>query len=145
MKWRGRRTSANIEDRRHRGGGRAGSMVRGRGGRIGGIGAVLVILVGMFFGVDVSALLGGGSNVLGFSVPQGTSSGVNQVDDEMEEFVAVVLADTEEVWTDVFRQMGRTYSPPTLVLFSGKTSSSCGSATVASGPFYCPADQRAYL
>lgn len=138
MKWRGRRTSSRIEDRRHQSGG-----VRRGGARIGGLGAILVLLAGLFFGFDVSGLMGGGG--VGFSVPQGASVTPNRVDDETEEFIGVVLADTEEVWTDLFQQMGRTYHPPTLVLFAGQTSSSCGAATAASGPFYCPADDRAYL
>ncbi len=146
MKWRGRRTSRNIEDRR-RGGG-AGGGARGRGGKIGGIGAVVILLVGAYFGIDTSGLLGGGLGS-GFSIPQGGSTGgntgANRIDDQAEEFVGVVLADTEEVWAGIFQQMGRRYDPPKMVLFAGATRSACGSASAASGPFYCPGDRKAYL
>ena len=143
MKWRGRRTSRNIEDRRRGGGGRM-RVPQGKGGRIGGIGAVIILLAGAYFGFDTSALLGGGQ---GFSIPQQSapSSGPNRIDDQSEEFVGVVLADTEEIWTSLFQQMGRRYHPPKLVLFAGQTGSSCGAASAASGPFYCPADRKAYL
>lgn len=154
MRWRGRRTSRNIEDRRGdadrslgMGDGRGGARVRmprGRGGRIGGIGAIIVLVLGLLFGVDTSFLLGGGEN---FSIPQNQprSGTPNAIDDQSEEFVGVVLADTEEIWSSIFRQMDRSYHPPTLVLFSGRTGSTCGAATAASGPFYCPGDRKAYL
>lgn len=146
MKWRGRRTSRNIEDRRGGGGfahGGAGRRVRG-GGKIGGIGAVIVVVLGLFFGVDTSFLLGGGGT--GFSVPsQQASTGPNRIDDQSEEFVGVVLADTEEVWAEIFAQAGERYPAPKLVMFDGQTRSACGFASAASGPFYCPGDQKAYL
>lgn len=139
MKWRGRRGSANIEDRR-RPGGRPGGGMR-RAGGVGGLGAVAIIVIGMFLGVDTSFLLGGGvTEDLSYQTQP------NQVDDAAEEFVSVVLADTEDVWTDIFaRQLNRRYVPPKLVLFAGQTTSTCGAATAASGPFYCPPDKRAYL
>ncbi|MBA3324184.1 MAG: neutral zinc metallopeptidase, partial [Rhodobacteraceae bacterium] len=90
MKWRGRRTSGNIEDRR------GGGM--GRPAGIGGIGLLLVVLIGWFFGVDVTPFLGGGGGV----VETGAPAGPNSIDDTSEEFVAVVLADTEEVWDEIF-------------------------------------------
>ena len=140
MKWRGRRGSSNIEDRRSGGFSRGGAR-RGGGLKVGGLGAVAIILVGMYFGVDTSFLLDGGGGV---QAPR--STGQNQIDDEMEKFVSVVLADTEEVWSAVFaRDLGRRYDPPKLVLFSGSTRSSCGAASAATGPFYCPADKSAYL
>ncbi|MCV6597639.1 MAG: neutral zinc metallopeptidase [Mangrovicoccus sp.] len=132
MRWQGRRTSRNIQDRR---GGRGG-----RAAGVGGIGAILVVVVGLFLGVDVSPFLGGG----GMSDSQSTS-GPNQIDDQAEEFVAVVLADTETVWGDIFRQSGLRYREPTLVLFDGRTQSACGLADAAMGPFYCPPDQQVYL
>ena len=142
MKWRGRRGSANIEDRRR------SRMPSGRGvrraGGVGGLGAVAIIVIGMLLGVDTSFLLGGGGG--GFAVDQSYQSAPNQLDDEAEEFVSVVLADTEEIWSSIFsQQLNRTYNPPTLVLFANRTTSSCGAASAASGPFYCPADKRAYL
>jgi predicted metalloprotease len=72
-------------------------------------------------------------------------SGPNRIDDTSEEFVGVVLADTEEIWAEIFAASGRTYRAPRLVLFSGRTFSACGAASAASGPFYCPADSKAYL
>src|SRR5690606_37934445 len=115
MRWRGRRTSSNIEDRRRGGGMRAGAG-------IGGLGLVIVLLVGLFFGVDVRPFLGGGGQL----VQTGTPSGPNEIDDQSEEFVGVVLADTEEVWADIFEASGLDYRPPVLVLYSGVTTSACG-------------------
>lgn len=139
MKWRGRRGSSNIEDRR--GGGFASGGARGGGGlKVSGLGAVAIILVGMYFGVDTSFLLDGSGS------PPPQSSAPNRIDDEAEQFVSVVLADTEEVWSAIFaNELGRRYEPPKLVLFSGSTRSSCGAASAATGPFYCPADKSAYL
>jgi predicted metalloprotease len=135
MEWRGRRTSSNIEDRR-----RGGGAMRGGAG-IGGIGLVIVLLIGIFFGVDVTPFLGGGGQV----VQTGAPAGPNQIDDAAEEFVGVVLADTEEVWADLFARSGLEYTPPVLVLYSGVTASACGGANSAMGPFYCPNDQRVFL
>ena len=145
MKWRGRRTSRNLEDRRQ-GTGRGGMRLpSGRNGRIGGIGAVIILLAGAYFGVDTSFLVGGGTGQ-GFTVPQQSApSGENRIDDKTEEFVGVVLADTEEIWASLFQRMDRRYQPPKLVLFAGQTGSACGAASAASGPFYCPADRKAYL
>lgn len=140
MKWRGRRGSANIEDRRRSGGRRGGGMRRAGG--VGGLGAVAIIVVGMLLGVDTSFLLGSGSATNDVSY----QTQPNQVDDAAEEFVSVGLADTEEVWTDIFaRQLNRRYVHPKMVLFARRTTSTCGAASAASGPFYCPPDKRAYL
>ena len=138
MRWRGRRTSSNIEDRR-----RAGSRA-GKAGGVGGLGLVAILMIGYFLGIDVSPLLQSGGIQSG---PVAQSSGeITQEDQNAGQFVSVVLADTEEVWAEVFRdQVGRPYNPATLVLFKGATSSPCGGATGASGPFYCPADRKAYL
>ncbi len=142
MKWRGRRGSANIEDRRGRGA-PSGRGMR-RAGGVGGLGAIAIIVIGMFLGVDTSFLLGGGTG--GFSNDVTYQSAPNQIDDAAEEFVSVVLADTEEVWSDIFAtQLNRRYNPPKLVLFAGQTTSTCGAASAATGPFYCPPDKRAYL
>ncbi|MGL4320680.1 MAG: KPN_02809 family neutral zinc metallopeptidase [Paracoccaceae bacterium] len=134
MQWRGRRGSNNIEDRRSAGGGGA------RAGGIGGVGLIAVLLIGWFFGIDVSGLL----NDPG--AQQTAPREMSAEDAAASEFVSVNLADTEEIWAGIFRdQLGRTYSPPTLVLFSGATQSACGGASGASGPFYCPGDKKAYL
>lgn len=135
MKWQGRRGSRNIEDRRRSGGGR-----RAAGG-IGGIAGIIILVLGWYFGVDTSQFVdvGGGGQA------QQTTE-ITPADERAAQFVSVTLADTEEVWTDIFReQVGERYDPPTLVLFKGATQSPCGGASAASGPFYCPADEKAYL
>ena len=137
MKWQGRRGSSNIEDRRRRGGTR-------RAGGIGGIAGVLILLGGLYFGVDTSQFvdLGGGSG----GVESSQSTEITPADERAAQFVSVTLADTEEVWTDIFaRQVGEPYSAPTLVLFKGETQSACGGASAATGPFYCPAERKAFL
>jgi predicted metalloprotease len=136
------RESGNIEDRRGMGG-----FGRGRGGVVvgGGIGTVVLVLIAMFLGVDPSALLsGGGSPAL---VEQGPAGGGRAVpaDDPGRRFVARVLATTEDVWRVGFEEVGRTYQPPTLVLFSGATQSGCGYAQAQVGPFYCPLDRKVYI
>jgi predicted metalloprotease len=144
MQWRGRRTSRNIEDRRQSGGGAMRPRRGGGGGRM-GIGATLIVLlVGAYFGVDVSSFLGEGG---GLPTTQTTSAprGPNQIDDDQEAFVATVLAETEQVWGQMFEASNLEYSETVLVLYSGGTSSGCGLAQSAMGPFYCPGDQRVYL
>ncbi len=135
MKWQGRRESRNIEDRRGR-----SSRTRTAGG-VGGVGLIAVLVVGYFLGIDVTPLLqdqGGGQ----LSAPEP----ITAADEQAGRFVSVTLADTEEVWAEVFRdQLGRSYTPATLVLFKGVTGSPCGGASGASGPFYCPGDKKAYL
>ena len=134
MKWRGRRGSRNIEDRR-------GRSSAGAVGGIGGVGLIVVLVVGYFLGIDVTPLL----QQTG-AAPQTVQHELTEADQEVAQFVSVTLADTEEVWTDLFqRQVGERYVPPTLVLFSGTTQSPCGGASAATGPFYCPADRKAYL
>jgi predicted metalloprotease len=147
MRWIGDRESENVEDRRGAG---IGLPVGG----IGGVGVIVVVLVGLFFGVDPSTLL---ALLNGGDTPQQTeprrsddgngSSRRPQADraDPMRQFVSVVLADTEDVWTQVFKNMGKTYDDPKLVLYSSRVSSACGLASAASGPFYCQEDQKAYL
>ena len=132
MEWRGRRGSGNIEDRRMAGGGSA---------RIGGIGLVLVLIIGAVMGVDPSALLNG------LNDPQsGDPTELTAADKQAGEFVSVVLADTEEIWADVFKtQLNRSYTPAVLVLYKGVTPSLCGDASGATGPFYCPVDKKVYL
>lgn len=132
MRWKGRRGSRNIEDRRGR---RGGGAVQ-----LGGAGVLAVLAIGWFLGVDVTPLLQGGGT------PASPSGEMTEADRRAGEFVSVTLADTEEVWEQVFaRQLNGAYDAPTLVLFKGVTSSPCGGASGATGPFYCPADRKAYL
>ncbi|WP_379159774.1 neutral zinc metallopeptidase [Paenibacillus sp. sgz5001063] len=135
MKWQGRRGSSNVEDRRGMGGG--GKMI---GGGIGGI--IIVVIVTLLSGGNVGDILGGLS-----SGGTNTSAPYEQTAQEKElaDFVSVVLADTEEVWTGVFQEEGKTYTDPTLVLYSGSVDSACGTATSAVGPFYCPGDAKLYI
>ncbi len=137
MRWSGRRGSENVEDRRGSGGGRRMAMG-------GGIGSVVLILIALAFGVDPRALFQGGGNAP--APRQGGGAAVGTPEEERaKEFVSVVLADTEDVWTDQFQQQGRAYRKPKLVLFSGSVDSACGFANAAVGPFYCPADQKVYI
>ena len=135
MRWKGRKGSSNVEDRR-------GIPVRGAMG--GGIGLVAVVILAMIFGVDPSAILGGAdpSGGMGGTQPAG-ERGVP--DDEGGQFAAVVLADTEDTWNRVFSASGSDYPEPTLVLFEGAVASACGTASSAVGPFYCPRDGSLYI
>lgn len=133
MRWQGRRGSRNIEDRR-------GRTVTGTGG-IGIVGILIILGLGYFFGIDVTPLLqgqGGGSQVI--------ETELTEADKRAGEFVSVTLADTEEIWADIFQnQVGEVYDPPVLVLYKGITQSPCGGASGATGPFYCPGDRKIYL
>jgi predicted metalloprotease len=135
MLWQGRRESENVEDVRGSSGGRR--LVVG-----GGIGTVVLVILYLLLGGDPQAL---------FNSQQGAQlSQPEQIDsqgprDEASKFVAVVLADTEDAWHEIFRQMGRPYQEPKLVLFTDQTRSGCGFAGGASGPFYCPDDRRVYI
>ena len=144
MRWQGRRGSGNIEDRRGRSGGRGRA---GLTGGIGGVGLIGVVLIGWFFGVDLTPLLQGGGGFDG-GAPTGSTQSrpIGEEERREGEFASVVLADTEEVWSAIFEeQVGAPYEPPVLVLFSGVTQSPCGGASGATGPFYCPGDGKAYL
>jgi hypothetical protein len=113
-------------------------------GGIGGLGLVAVVVISMFLGVDPSALLQIAQNVQPPSAT--TEQNANPAaHDDARNFVAVVLAETEDVWNDTFQKAGKTYREPKLVLFSGSVDSACGMAGSAVGPFYCPADQKVYL
>ena len=139
MRWRDGRESDNIEDRR--------GMSIPRGVKIGGVsglGLLAVVLIGMFLGIDPTVLLQGGPEIQTPSVSV-QRSGRPAVHDDLRNFAAVVLAETEDVWQEAFRKMGRTYQAPTLVLFSRGVESACGMAGSAVGPFYCPSDHKVYL
>ncbi|MEO9526610.1 neutral zinc metallopeptidase [Roseibium sp.] len=148
MRWKGRRGSSNIDDRRSRGarmripsGGRARA-----GGGLGLAGIVVVLGIAWLTGVNPLTLLsqldGGGSYQ---TVPSRSQAPQTAADDETSRFVSVVLADTENTWGEIFRQGGGSYPEPTLVLFSGSVSSACGHASAATGPFYCGADSKLYI
>ncbi len=134
MRLRGIRRSKNVEVR---GGGRRA----GKAGGMGIVGVIAVLAIGYFTGIDVSSLLQSGS------APQTQqSTRVSETDDRMTQFSAQVLATTEDVWGQIFpQQLDRQYNPPKLVVFSNVTQSPCGGANGATGPFYCPADEKAYL
>jgi len=139
MRWRTGRQSDNIEDRR--------GMSIPRSAKIGGIsglGLLAVVLIGMVLGIDPTVLLQGGPEIQTPSVSV-QRSGHPPVNDDLRDFVAVVLGETEDVWHEAFRKMGRTYQSPTLVLYSGAVESACGMAGSAVGPFYCPSDHKIYL
>ena len=157
MLWRGGRRSDNIEDRRGEGfspglGGGGRFPIGGRAGGIGGLGLIALVLIGLFFGIDPTMLLQDSGPAPSSYVPQqqgsrapGSPSRGQAPGDEAGQFVSVVVADTEDTWNEIFRQSGKTYREPTLVLFSGAVESGCGFAQAASGPFYCPRDQKVYL
>ena len=133
MKWIGRRESGNIEDR------------RGGGGRVavgGGIGTVIVLIVYYLISGD-SSQIQQQLNQVGNQAPMTEEQ--MQAQDSLSMFSRVVLADCEDVWTQIFKEQGMTYQPPVMVLFSGATQSECGGASSATGPFYCPTDNKVYL
>ncbi len=135
------RESENVEDRRG-GGGRA-SFPGGAGGLgIGGV--ILVLAVSYFLGIDPSSLLNDNVPSIGDSAGPSASSGP-PASDPAAEFVRKILADTEDTWTAIFERSGERYRKPTLVLFSESIDSPCGQASAATGPFYCPGDQKVYL
>ena len=139
MRWQGRRGSTNIEDRRRR----PSRRVMGGGG-LSGVGLIVVLVAGYFLGIDVTPLLNGSQG--GGIVTDSQTVEITEADERVAQFVSVTLADTEEVWADIFaRQVGQPYEPPVLVLFKGTTQSACGGASAATGPFYCPPEEKAFL
>jgi uncharacterized protein len=160
MRWKGRRQSSNIEDRRGMGGGMGGMRFPGglgggmrgggmrRGGGIGIFGILILLGIAWLLGINPLALLsgelGGGGGYV--EQPQQSATGggtfASPQEEEMKEFVAVVLAETEDTWNQI---LGQQYREPNLVLFSGGAQSGCGFAQSAVGPFYCPADEKVYI
>lgn len=141
MRWKGRQESSNIEDRR----GQRASRSSGLTGKLGLGATVVVLLIGLATGADVSSLLGllgaGGLEARVDDVPPNSAPPT----DDAARFIAVVLADTEVTWTDLFAERGLTYQKPKLVLFDEAVNSACGYTGSAVGPFYCPADRKVYL
>ncbi|MGM0778905.1 MAG: KPN_02809 family neutral zinc metallopeptidase [Bacillota bacterium] len=135
MKWKGRRASSNVEDRRGMGGG--GKTLIG-----GGLGGIIIVLLFTFLGGDPGELLG---NMTGSDSGTAVPYEESEQEKELAGFVSVVLADTEEVWTELFEEQGLQYKEPTLVLYSGSVQSACGAASSSVGPFYCPGDQKLYI
>jgi uncharacterized protein len=137
MRWQNQRRSDNVEDRRG---------MRPGGAMLGGGGALIVVILALVFGVDPRQLL---NQVQLDTQPNAsapaTGQAVDPAEEPLKEFVSVVLAETEDVWSERFRAMGRTYEEPTLVLFSGQVESACGLANAAVGPFYCPEDRKVYI
>lgn len=162
MKWRGQPESDNIEDRRSEGGGPSGgglgggfgggSFGRGGGLRLaGGSWKMMLLLVVIYFmlklmGIDATQLLDDGSMSGASSSRTEQSSGsAPAANDDMRQFVSVMLRSTEDAWTGIFKASGDRYEKPTLVMFSGETQSTCGFASVATGPFYCSGDRKVFL
>lgn len=152
MRWEDFRRSDNVEDRRGSGGGGfGGGMPGGRGGL--GIGGLIIVgLIAWATGINPAVLIGGAEILFGDNGGQSQQQGappaqskLNAQDKKLGDFAATVLAQTEDVWTGIFKQMGKSYRDPGMVLFSGATRSACGSAQSAMGPFYCPVDQKVYL
>ncbi|MEO5669448.1 MAG: neutral zinc metallopeptidase [Ramlibacter sp.] len=144
MRWEGNRESSNVEDRRGEGGGGGGF---GLGGRSIGIGTIVIALVGgAIFGINpltiLGVLTGGGSPA---AVEQQGPAPAPPADDRGAKFVSVVLADTEDVWSALFKSGGATYQAPKLTLFRGAVATGCGGGQSAMGPFYCPADKKVYI
>jgi len=137
MRWRTGRRSRNVEDRR--------GMRIPRKAAGGGIGIIVIALIAMYFGVDPTVFLSQQGPTSSSVSTYTTSRPISPAENELADFVAVVLADTEDTWHALFNRMGKTYREPTVVLFSGAVASACGYAQAAMGPFYCPADQKVYI
>lgn len=150
MRWRQGRRSTNVEDLRGSKGRRRKVTRRGGGGvKLGGGMGIIVLLIGLFLGVDLTGLMGGGGGQVGIPQLQSPSGGsvgtAVRNDDEAGNFISTVLADTEDVWNKLFRQAGQQYQEPKLRLFSDGVNSACGFTSSAAGPFYCPGDSNVYI
>lgn len=137
MKWKGRRESNNVEDRR--------SMSGGKIAAGGGIIAIVIILINLFMGGDNSAVLNEINNQLQQQTTTEQPAPLSAQDEEMGRMVKVILADTEDVWHKIFEENGLVYEEPKLVLFRNSVETACGGASSASGPFYCPLDKKVYM
>lgn len=133
MRWKGRRESSNVEDKR-------GISPRGMVG--GGIGTIAIVLVVLLLGGDPTSIL---QNVQGDNQTTNSNYVETEKDKELGQFVSVVLAETENIWHQIFKEEGSNYREPKLVLFTGKVQSACGIAGSATGPFYCPGDEKLYI
>jgi predicted metalloprotease len=137
MRWKDGRKSENVEDLR-------GIRVS-RGMMGGGIGTIILVLVALYFGVDPSMLLNQGTTQDAGGPPGSVSQERPAEENQMADFVSVVLADTEDTWHELFSRSGKSYQEPKLVLFSDAVDSACGFAQSATGPFYCPRDNKVYI
>jgi len=129
----GGRRSTNIEDRR--------GMRISRGVVGGGLGTIVIVVIGLLLGVDPGALV----NSTGYETDTTAVQPTSPADDAAKDVVSLIVGSTEDTWTDIFREGGGTYRPPTLVLFTGAAESACGFGQAAMGPFYCPPDEKVYL
>lgn len=141
MRWKGRKESSNVEDRRRSGGAK---MAAG-----GGIGVIFMVILGLLFGVNPQQLIQQQQAAQQARGPAAGNAGelkpLSPEEEKRGKFAKVVLQDTEDAWDILFQQNNLTYEKPVMVLFSGQVTSACGGATSASGPFYCPADRKVYL
>jgi len=137
MRWQMGRRSDNVEDRRGIG---VGGVALG-----GGLGTIILVVIALFLGVDPSVLLQGGDTSVSTAPPAIERRAPSPEEDQLKDFAAVVLGDTEDTWRAVFGRMNREYRDPKLVLFTSMVRSACGTAQSAVGPFYCPEDQKVYL
>ncbi|MGT3966598.1 KPN_02809 family neutral zinc metallopeptidase [Klebsiella grimontii] len=143
MRWQGRRESDNVEDRR----GQSGSPMGGGGGfRLpsgkGGIVLLIIVLVAGYYGVDLTGMLTGEPVTQQQTT---TQRSISPQDEEAAKFTKVILADTEDIWGAIFKDMGRQYAQPKLVMYRGATRTACGTGQSVMGPFYCPADSTVYI
>lgn len=150
MKTDGRRKSENVEDRRGEtagGGGRGLRLPGGKAGMGGGLGLIIVVVLALVFAIDPRQFLDPGALGGAGSTQSAPGEPYQETAEEAKrsDFVKVVLADTEDTWTAIFRNAGQTYEPPTLVLFRNAVDSACGYAQSAAGPFYCPGDKKVYI
>lgn len=138
MRWKGRRVSSNVEDRR----GSSGAKVGG----ISIVGLVVAFVAWKFFGVDPQQAYQATQQITAAQSQTGTApEQLSAEQKEASDFVGTILADTEDTWTPIFQQLGQSYVAPKLVLFNGRVQSACGTAESGMGPFYCPSDQKVYI
>lgn len=138
MRWKGRRVSSNVEDRRGSGGAKVGGISI--------VGLVVAFVAWKFFGVDPQQAYQATQQITAAQSQTGTApEQLSAEQKEASDFVGTILADTEDTWTPIFQQLGQSYVAPKLVLFNGRDQSACGTAESAMGPFYCPSDQKVYI